>query len=531
MKTEPAIKSSESSSPLAALALGPREWRAACALLVIFCLGHVYELANFNISIDDEYLAHTHVCHFADVGRWLHPLVRWWWPQPVVPAAPLLIFGACLSLGFVYMARLLGVRRLGPAHHAVFAAFALYPVWMAQLEFAGNVLPVGMGVLACCAAALLACQPANAPRRGRWLRAAAGVLLVAVATGAYQSLNLLFFVLALAGALAAALLPATPDWPGCRARLRRAVLWCLAGTALSLLLAHIVMLACGVTPSDYARQFFHPEALLQAPGQVLSFFFHDAVRGYGSFWKSFAPTRGVFTAAVLACLALCLWRARGRGMGRVGLLLLALLFSPAAYVLVAGETLTLRTYMASAAVVGSLLLLAHGAASRPAARRLVVVLALLVALQSLYVNAVQQARGWAVQKRDQALAAAIYQAVTRLRSADSADSAGGQPPLFLHFQGGLPFDSIYPAARTVTQGASFFEWDGGDPSRIVYYMRMLGYSDVLPEDGIAAQELAAAYAVMPVWPADGSVRRHGRAFLVKLSEPANAARVEGGQRP
>jgi hypothetical protein len=98
---------------------------------------------------------------------------------------------------------------------------------------------------------------------------------------------------------------------------------------------------------------------------------------------------------------------------------------------------------------------------------------------------VAQARGWAVARHDQALAAAVYGELVR----QNGGGGTAQHPLLVHFSGVQPFGTdarqgcdflhrYYPIASTTTTGASFFWWDGGNAWRIVSYMNLLGYTDL-----------------------------------------------------
>ena len=72
-------------------------------------------------------------------------------------------------------------------------------------------------------------------------------------------------------------------------------------------------------------------------------------------------------------------------------------------------------------------------------------------------------------------------------------------------------------SRIENIGASFFGWDQGNTSRVVNFLRVLGYSapDALPVEKRA--EFVSPGIQMPVWPAFGSVQIIGNTILVKFS--------------
>ena len=72
-------------------------------LIVTFCLLYSRELTSFNVSIDDEVLALSSSSHFAEMDRWVHPLIReTLLPQPVAPSIGILLFAFSLSLGYIH---------------------------------------------------------------------------------------------------------------------------------------------------------------------------------------------------------------------------------------------------------------------------------------------------------------------------------------------------------------------------------------------------------------------------------------------
>ena len=78
--------------------------------------------------------------------------------------------------------------------------------------------------------------------------------------------------------------------------------------------------------------------------------------------------------------------------------------------------------------------------------------------------------------------------------------------------------SVYPLVYTTTSGASFFEWDDGNPLRMVRYMNLVGYPQYVPVAIDQRPRFASVYQEMPIWPMEGSVKLLDGVVLVKLSE-------------
>jgi hypothetical protein len=285
------------------------------------------------------------------------------------------------------------------------------------------------------------------------------------------------------------------------------------------------MQACHVVPSPYGISDLHFGEALRHPLRALRLGVQDIGRLYFGFWHPFGLQVGwiYLTTVALCCAAIVGLAARG-ARWRTGGVLLVLLMIPAGLSVVGGANsmvVVVRTFFASCAVLLGLLLTAHRLCRNAPQRRALLVLALLCAVQGLYVNSVQQARGWVITRHDQALAGAIGMEIMRLQGAEDSG------PIYVNFRGPYVVHSGYPVINgSIATGQSFFEWFGGVTGRIVPYMNLVGYDRlrVYPEDPPGAFD--QAYAEMPAWPAAGSVKRFGKGYLVKLSGPPSAPAPE-----
>jgi len=359
-----------------------KEGRAALGLFALFCLLNAYQLTHFNVSIDDEVLYSGSACQFADLGRWLHPLLRaTLWPQSITPAGPHLIFGALFTVAFVYVLRLFRAERINGFVLTAFAVYAMYPAWLAQLAFAANVIPVGIGVFCVSWAALrTATTDMDWHSRSFWLcNVLPAAIACAVALGAYQSLGLMYLVIVLGAGL-------SMRQRAERVSLTRltfmAVVTLVVGAALSWIAAKLVMTGCGTKFSAYGHQFLRPGMLLHQPLQPIKAFFSDWSAMYYRDWSSLGVARMTFFLTLLVSLLICvIFAPKGRRIQHACWLLL-LTALPTLLSLVAGGSLTLRTFLGAAAVLCCLLLLAHSAcAAVPPYRRVVAALAILTAVQ------------------------------------------------------------------------------------------------------------------------------------------------------
>ena len=120
-----------------------------------------------------------------------------------------------------------------------------------------------------------------------------------------------------------------------------------------------------------------------------------------------------------------------------------------------------------------------------------------------------------VQLHDHEMAGALSERIARI-----ASSTASERPLTLEVFGYQAFQTPFPRINSSTIGASFFEWDQGNPRRIATYMKLIGLPafNVEPPEGIN-NKLLDEFVLMPSWPAQDSVRAAADGtILVKLSD-------------
>lgn len=478
-------------------------------LVVLFLLIYGYELTGFNLSIDEEYYAFSANDSLINLGRWSHAVIRYLiWDQPILPFAPFVLFAMLLALSHLILLAVLKVDRLGVFDLVAFAAFAGFPVWYAQLEFLINVLPVGFGVLAATSGAwLITVSEGARPWRARQSDVLAG-LLVAFAIGAYQSFLFYFLVIAIGLAIDQQL-----RGSGFKETVKLAARYlgvAILGILFWYLILQLFMLGFDKQTAPYVGNFFQSAAFFQDPIAILWAAGQQLIAIYVTNWLAFGPAAFVFGFSIIAAAIGLLIAAPGRRFG-ISLLLVLIFITPMGLNLLTGGQLPLRTFVAAPLVVWLLLFLAHRHLSNIVSQRSFLVLAGLIALASLFVQASIHARAWSILKHDQNLAMEIKMRAIAALGPDIPS------PVILDIKGFIAPQSVYPMVPTTTAGASFFEWDGGTPHRMVRLMNLIGYHDFASLPDNRRPEFEAIFAAMPVWPRDGSVRRINDVVLVKLS--------------
>ena len=137
----------------------------------------------------------------------------------------------------------------------------------------------------------------------------------------------------------------------------------------------------------------------------------------------------------------------------------------------------------------------------------------MVSLQCLYTFSSFQAQKRLVLDHDRALASQVYQ-----RIVSEIPDFDRKTHYVVDFFGAHEFHTAYRETESSTWSASFFEWDGGNPSRIIDFMRILGYSNFVAADDAARARVLPILESMPIWPAAGSVRVVDGIILVRLGK-------------
>jgi len=499
---------------------------ALVLLLGTFVLFYFSALSGFALSIDDEMGAvRTDPAIWASQGRWLMYLLELRIiPQPTLAFFPLFVYGLCCSAGYLLVAKAHDLGLDDGRTYLLFVIFCAFPTIFHIINFEGNLIGLGLGIVACCGAIYLFSRDASGVMaqqqrniKNRLSSLALQAALVAIAIGAYQSIVLF----ALAGYLGIVLhqMVASPPMPW-REWLRRN-----AWIAAVLVMATVISEAIGYSlrhmlhvPLEYVNDFFRPELLLENPGKVLL----STLKAMGEIYGGAATAYGYIfysiPAVILAGLIGLTERASAQGLRRSAFALLygvAVLIAPFLLNLASGGSLLpLRSMLGVPFAIWSIALLGVFSPRKPI-RVTALVLSMVVALQSLYSFSALQSAKQLQFDRDKQLAAEIYfRAIEKIPDFDRTR----QYPIAVF--GYPPSSTLYPIPRTSTYGASFFEWSNGRTLRVAALLKVLGYpgfTAAYDGDSRRVVELLA----MPTWPHSDSIRFSHGVLLVKLGDRPN----------
>jgi hypothetical protein len=497
------------------------EDRARILRLLIFCLligllTYGFNLFNLNLSVDNEIagFAENGASAWLVQGRWgTYLLNRFLLPYPIIPVVPMAITIAGLSASYVLSA-ITWRWPVDTAHYAA-APFAIaFPVLVHLSAFLNLAYAVAIGFLLAAVAVYLAA------RDRPWLYLLA-IPSLSAAVAMYQPVILFPLVSFLA--FAAVRSPAV----GIARTIHRLIVFALV-LAASLILYyavwHLWLLLAGLTPS-YVEGFVQLGALLASPLTILGAsarFTWLILSGSG---EIFLEKRHIFAVTVLLAavvVAVDGWLARRNLSGfllHVALVAAALLV-PLMVVAIDLGFLPYRNLLGAPLGFAVLVFMAVSTTRLRLARPILVLLSALCLLGFAdSANRLFYAQSLVVQA-DRDLANRIV---------DRIHALGGRPE-----SGPTMFDVVgahsmrdsraFPRIWTSSLVASFFEWDQGNPWRIAFFMRSMGY-DLRPISQPQRLSLLDRIKAMPAWPADGSVQRINGIFVVKFSDYSQGQRI------
>lgn len=480
---------------------------------------NLYSLSSFSLSIDDEFAVfRDRPDVWIGQGRWTAYLIeRLIFPQPVMPFVPNFIFCLLITFGYMLLSRSHGLSRDWRTY-LLFPVFCGFPVWWFIAEFYANLPSIGLGVLLVSASIFVFARSENrlaSSRRTEVILTVIQAILLATAIGAYQSLLLMHVAMGLGIVLVRLLFSDKTDGQDIRVAIWRIVRLGMVASLGLVIYQTINAYAQWLVPSrsEYLEGFWRLDDLIRNPAEVISGVFKQM----GSFYSGDPSTYGVSLGSVAAVVAasgvFLLMQFWGHGsLVLSALLWVAILFTPFILNLVSGGIIDSRSLVAVPYVVWLMAILLLKS------RRLVLVtvaLAIILSLELQIVKAIgtYAAISFIAQEHDRMLATDLYRRISELDERFNRDQE-----ILVDFYGTKNVETPYPYVWSSTMGASFFDWDGGNPWRMVEFMRLLGYTNIGIPDTERRLQMTPIFEAMPKWPAPESVRKVDGVFLIKLGD-------------
>jgi hypothetical protein len=488
-------------------------------LILIACFFWILSLTSYSISIDDEYAAFR-VDHSVWVaqGRWtVYLLTKFILPQPAIPFLPHLIF--CISVAISYLVILRAHQmKLDWKSILLYPIFMAFPIWYFISEFYANLLGASLGLILSSVALLIFSHSMSGGIRKKnllMLIALQGGLL-GTAIGAYQSYILAFFSMGL-GLIVLGIVR-VPHIP--LLRIIKQVAYLSVVTCAGFALYQLVSFAflVGMDKSiQYIDGFVNPSIFVEQPWHVINSTARKAAKIYAGSSAIFGVSLGAM-GMLMALGLVALYSYLPDRKRRVGVLILVLgcIAAPFSLNLLAGG----GGHIPYRSMVGVPYVIWFFAALTLYRKNTFINVLAVCAItassfQLMNAHSTYSAATQLAIEHDKTLAAEIYHRILEKLPANDQ---------LIHykvdFYGAKSFNSIFPTIGTSTIGVSFFEWDGGNPHRIVTFMRLIGYDDMETINDTQRKELIKFYDGMPIWPSIGSIQQVDDVFLVKLGNRA-----------
>lgn len=489
-------------------------------VLIFTCILKAISISGYHLGIDDEVIAIKGAADWwLSIGRWGAAFLEHIFIQyPVVPFSTSLLF--CFSLAVVYQI-LCGMHGVSsrPVTLGLLPIFALYPTWAFIEAFYGILPAVSVGLAITVLSAYLALRYTLCKSTPIIYLVSALILLI-VAIGCYQSFLLLYLSICagtcLCGNMSDERLPLLASKRG----VITIAVCPLVAAASSIFLAWFFRQASGISESQYLEGFTNPSYLLNSPlRHILSGLVLTPYRYYVG--DPYYYGNQLYVCGVVMTSACILFLANSFKRKPATLrtsCFLFLLVSPFLFTLL-GEELPTRSLFSLPYVVWCLSVLLHTSIFNNAILKqrfwlpLVALFALFVQ-QIIFLNGLYFASSILAKEHDTRVASEIYYRMSLI-----GDEIESGKDIQLGITGKLGYETIYPTGTGSTLGASFFDWDNGNPDRIVSFMKLSGYPNIsfLPKERL--QDYADAFSSMGQWPSASSLRRVGDGlFLLKLSD-------------
>ncbi|MBY0376934.1 MAG: glucosyltransferase domain-containing protein, partial [Gammaproteobacteria bacterium] len=493
---------------------------------VLFAIAYVfygYFLTHFSLSIDSEYGAFRATSANAGLGwigqgRWLcYFLEKYLFTQPVVPYAPHFLFccGIALSYLLILSAYKLQNRFLTYFTYPLFCAF---PVWLFLLAFYANIVGAVTGMLLVSTAIFIFSLYKNTLSQIGLIRTKCvfpfciQALLLAMAIGTYQAFLLVYVVIGLG------LILLHNPISSNRKELFSMILYFGSVVVFGLLLYFLInRFALWLVPSNtaYIDGFMDWQGFFEHPLKVTRDVFEEAYSYYSGSTAKYGGSLS-FTGILLIATSIIMfahWRKKAN-MNIIQIILWVLvLIAPFAFNFIStGSVVPTRSLLAVPCVIWLAAVIGY-TLGRDLAKIGILVIVFILEFQILQVSGLYAAATEIVGMHDRALAASLYERIGVLSKDGCQDT-----PCKVDVFGLYHITTPYPVAWSSTMGASFFEWDGGNIYRMLAFMHLLGYNNLV---AAPSQENTPIFEKMPVWPAAGSVIKYKDTYLVKLNDNAD----------
>ena len=496
-----------------------------------------------SISIDDEVaLSSQDYWGSFRQGRFLIGLLDLLVPRRVTPLYPYLFLAASYVVTYTGILYLHGLRHNWKTHLG-FLIFILFPTnWLSQ-EFSVNVPGFAIGLLATTLAALQTQSRFNGLNRApqgrllQWRSLSPVVIgLMVIAIGGFQSLITLYLALSIGSLLFPQPLSSKDTAPlnTSRPSLAQCLAMIFSNAAVAIvvhtLILKLLLLASKSEVHQINLYYRSPYFMLRTqPTTYILGNIQQFLQTYLTPGVFYGLSLSGFTLLLIGAAYLYARSSLRHAPGEINhrlnlpqsaLLALLLLLVPLSLNLISiPYRIPMRALMALPYIawLASMLWLRLSEHQRSFTFLLGVTLSSLLIFQCVVTISGYYAARAMNQRADQLVASTIASSI--IQSANNAK--GGQPVSQLASFGALERKIPYATAGYSTAGASFFNWDSGNPGRMVAWLDAMGIHGIQAVKEKEMAQFKPFFSTMSAWPAPGSIQVRNNTVLVKLSNSAN----------
>lgn len=477
---------------------------------------HIFEISNFMLSIDDEYSAFR-IRPEAWIwdGRWTAYLIEGFlFPQPTMPYIPNLIASFLMAFSYILILKSHSLQ-LNWKVYITYPIFIVFPTLWFINEFYGNMVVTAFGFLFVSLSVFILSYRSQQNNMldfyPQFKNSFLPAILLALSIGAYQSFLMLFIAMGTGIVVLRSIIFKNEEiFIPLLASLRYLSIIFVQGIIFYSILNYFFKY---IFPSDYnyVGNFLHFNELINNPFVILKIVLREMRHFYtGSIGTYGVSLWAVGLLSVLSSIIL-LFTKTNIAKHQVLILFIILLFSPFLLnFITGGNYLPSRSLVALPYVMWlmSIILLS---VKTPLKLLIALIILIFVNIQILATNGQYAASASLAQSHDRMMADDLYR-----RIAESNPKFDATAVSIVDVYGWQDFKTIYPSPSSSTMGASFFNWDQGNVSRMLAFMQLLGYENLQVLDRAKCKTFNEEFEKMPIWPAKDSVRLVNDVYLIKL---------------
>ena len=487
-------------------------------LIAIGSVCYVYFLSTFSLSIDDEMAAvREDPAVWVSQGRWFVYIVeKLFFPQSSIPFAPYAFLIVTLAISYALILRAHN-QAVNWRSYLIYPIFCASPTWWFISEFYSNVPALAFGVLFISLSAYLVFRESNAGflSSASIFKTLLIITLLSCAIAAYQAL-ILFFICIVFGVL---ITRATPSQRNTFALLKKTTETLIK--SMLLVIASLIVYSLINTfaqemiaqDNGYISTFVNYEAIRNYPAKVVRLVFNEMVNLYTGDSSRYGVTIGLSAVVIILATINIFFKSNKKDAMIYLALWSGVLGTPFLFNFVSGGVpLPMRTMLSIAYVywLATLFIINN---KRPSLFVLGVAIIVVYQIQIFSANSQYMVSATITQAHDRMLAADIYR-----RIGEVDESFDRNAPLEIDIFGKKVLKTSYANGWSSAMQGSFFSWDDGNISRMVTYMRIMGYENISVASVSERIAMTPTFREMPIWPAAGSVRKVGGRYLVRLSK-------------